>query len=83
MLDSLSAEGGGQALGEFAAEIANGDADIDGVKSQLRRFRNRFMLGVLWREVQQQADLDDTLQALSRLADAMLDVAMQRAKRAR
>ena len=79
VLDSLSAEGGGQALGEFAAEIANGNADIDGVKSQLRRFRNRFMLGALWREVQQQADLDETLQALSRLADTMLDVAMQRA----
>ncbi|MDJ0748288.1 MAG: bifunctional [glutamate--ammonia ligase]-adenylyl-L-tyrosine phosphorylase/[glutamate--ammonia-ligase] adenylyltransferase [Woeseiaceae bacterium] len=39
----------------------------------LRRFRNRFMLHVIWREVFGLADLDETLTSLSDLADCMLD----------
>ena len=48
--------------------------------STLRRFRNRFMLQVLWREVFGLAKLDDTLTALSALADRVLAVATRRAE---
>ncbi|MDJ0748861.1 MAG: bifunctional [glutamate--ammonia ligase]-adenylyl-L-tyrosine phosphorylase/[glutamate--ammonia-ligase] adenylyltransferase [Woeseiaceae bacterium] len=41
----------------------------------LRRFRNRFLLHVIWREVFGLADLDETLASLSDLADRMLEVA--------
>ncbi len=41
----------------------------------LRRFRNRFLLHVIWREVFGLADLDETLASLSDLADRMLDAA--------
>jgi len=51
------------------------DDNIDSVKSVLRRFRNRYMLHVLWRDLFGLADLDETLSSLSRLADRMLDVA--------
>ena len=50
--------------------------------STLRRFRNRFMLQVLWREVFGLADLDETLTALSGLADRVLDVATRHAEAA-
>ena len=37
---------------------------LDGTKALLRRFRNRFLLHVLWREVFGLADLDETLRSL-------------------
>jgi glutamate-ammonia-ligase adenylyltransferase len=52
----------------------------DNIQSQLRRFRNRYMLHVLWREVFGLADLDETLGSLSTLADRMLDVATRHAE---
>jgi glutamate-ammonia-ligase adenylyltransferase len=48
--------------------------------SMLRRFRNRFMLQVLWREVFGLANLDETLASLSALADRVLDVATRDAE---
>ena len=56
--------------------------DIEELKGELRRFRNRNMLRILWREVFALADLDETLQQLSLLADGMLDVATCRAQQA-
>ena len=50
------------------------------IKSALRRYRNRYMLHVLWREVFGLADLDETLDSLSGLADAMLAVAARHAE---
>jgi len=52
----------------------------DDIQSQLRRFRNRFMVHVLWREIFGLADLDETLVSLSTLADRMLDVATRHAE---
>ena len=49
-------------------------------RAVLRRFRNRFMLQVIWREVFGLADLDETLTSLSDLADRMLDVATRLAE---
>jgi len=59
----------------FTDSIASSDADISAVKSELRRYRNRHLLRVLWREVHQLADLNETLQQLSLLADCLLDAA--------
>jgi glutamate-ammonia-ligase adenylyltransferase len=68
-------------LSDLVDAIAISDADFAAVQSQLRRFRNRYLLRVLWREVQQQADLDETLQQLSDLADRLLDAATRYAER--
>ena len=51
-------------------------------KPLLRRFRNRYLLHVIWREVFSLADLDETLGSLSSLADRMLDIATVIAERA-
>lgn len=59
----------------FADSMATSDADVSSVKSELRRYRNRHLLRVLWREVHQYADLNETLQQLSLLADQLLDAA--------
>src|SRR5210317_2563992 len=66
-----------QQLEIFVADVASTDADVAEVKSRLRRFRNRYMLHVLWREVFALADLDETLKSLSLLADRLLDAASQ------
>ena len=60
-----------------AAAIGN----LADAKALLRRFRNRFMLHVLWREVFGLADLDETLGSLTALADRSLDAATQIAER--
>ena len=62
-------------LGEFAAGMNGGDAGIDAVKARLRRFRNRYLLRLLWREVAGTTTLAETLGGLSALADKMLAVA--------
>ena len=66
---------------EVLADVVDDDAEIDVVKAQLRRARNRAMLRIIWREVAGLADLDETLGELSRLADAMLETATARAER--
>jgi len=66
-----------------AAPDASGLAEFignDNIQSQLRRFRNRYMVHVLWREVFGLSDLDETLVSLSTLADRMLDVAASHAE---
>jgi len=68
-------------LRRFANEIAASEADLEEVKSRLRRFRHRYMLHVLWREVAGSAELAETLEALSRLADHLLDAAVRYATR--
>ena len=68
-------------LDDFVDAIAISDADSAEVQSKLRRFRNRYLLRVLWREVQQQADLDETLLQLSELADRLLDAATRYAQK--
>ncbi|HEY5641453.1 MAG TPA: bifunctional [glutamate--ammonia ligase]-adenylyl-L-tyrosine phosphorylase/[glutamate--ammonia-ligase] adenylyltransferase [Woeseiaceae bacterium] len=69
------------ALVEFADEIAASDLPADAVKHALRRFRNRYLLQVIWREVTAQATLDETLASLSNLADHMLDAVARYASR--
>jgi len=68
-------------LDDLVDAIAVSDADVAEVQSQLRRFRNRYLLRVFWREVQQQAGLDETLQQLSDLADRLLGAATRFAEK--
>ena len=69
-------------LRQFVEEIKAGAADDEAIKAQLRHFRHRFMLQVLWRELRGIATLDETLVALSALADRLLDAAATCATRA-
>ena len=62
-------------LEEFASSIATSPESIDMVKQQLRRYRNRYLLKILWREVEGLASLDDSLLALSDLGDRLLEAA--------
>jgi glutamate-ammonia-ligase adenylyltransferase len=68
-------------LDAFVTSIAAADVDAKEIQSRLRRYRNRYMLRVLWREVQGLATLEQTLTSLSLLADRMLDAACQYAEK--
>jgi len=68
-------------LDAFVSDIAVSDADLAEVQSQLRQYRNRYMLHVIWREVFGLASLDETLLSLSRLADRLLDAACRYAEK--
>jgi glutamate-ammonia-ligase adenylyltransferase len=68
-------------LERFTQEIATSEAGLEDVKSQLRRFRHRYMLHVLWREAAGTAELNETLETLSLLADHLLDAAARYATR--
>lgn len=79
--DSLLMPPDMQALNTLAQELAASDQVIDEVKQQFRRFRNRFMLHILWREVTGLANPGETLASLSALADRLLDAAAVHAQR--
>ena len=64
------------------AALGDSEIAVDGLKSELRRIRNRTLLRILWREIFSLADLDETLGQLSALADCMLDTATRFAMRA-
>ncbi|HSN52195.1 MAG TPA: hypothetical protein VLS87_06660, partial [Woeseiaceae bacterium] len=64
-LERLSTPADPGELREFAADPGHGDASIDEVKARLRRFRHRYLLGLLWREVAGTAALAETLESLS------------------
>jgi glutamate-ammonia-ligase adenylyltransferase len=49
--------------------------DLDTAKERIRRFRHRWLLQVLWRESAGVATLEETLTALSDLADRLLGAA--------
>ena len=80
-ISSFSGVSDDGSLSKLVDAIAISDANFAAVQSRLRRFRYRYLLRVLWREVQQQADLDETLQQLSDLADRLLDAATRYAER--
>jgi len=68
-------------LEAFVDGIATSDKDPAAIKSELRRYRNRYLLRVIWRELGRLADLDETLRQLSLLADRLLDAATRYATR--
>ncbi|MCB1802661.1 MAG: bifunctional [glutamate--ammonia ligase]-adenylyl-L-tyrosine phosphorylase/[glutamate--ammonia-ligase] adenylyltransferase, partial [Gammaproteobacteria bacterium] len=69
----------GLAPGEMHRALA---ADLDGVadeadlESRLRRFRQRQMLRIIWRDLLRSAPLDETLEDLSELADVCIRLAL-------
>ena len=65
----------------FADELAISEHDAATTKAALRRFRHRFLVRVLWLEMAGLATLDETLSALSDLADHLLRAAAVFAER--
>jgi glutamate-ammonia-ligase adenylyltransferase len=61
-------------------DLLDGAHGIDALKKALRQFRHRSLLRILWREVFELADLDETLRHLSRLADLALLMATRYAE---
>ena len=70
-----------EALTRFALELAASGQPIDAVKRELRRYRNRHFLHVLWREFAGHARLNETLRSLSDLANWMLEAATRYAEK--
>jgi glutamate-ammonia-ligase adenylyltransferase len=62
-------------LREFVEELCSADTDTEGIKSRLRRFRNRQLVHVLWRTIAGPADLRESLASLSDLADGLIQAA--------
>jgi glutamate-ammonia-ligase adenylyltransferase len=73
--DLLNAPPDPDELVQFAEIIATSNDDVETVKRRLRRYRHRHLFHVLWREVAGTATLEETLTALSDLADYLLDAA--------
>jgi glutamate-ammonia-ligase adenylyltransferase len=73
--DSLEQPPDASFLEHFAAEVASSNESVETVKQQLRCCRHRYLLHILWREVTGVATLDETLVALSDLADRLLEAA--------
>ena len=80
-VDSFQIPAHAAVIDEFAQRISAAEPDEASVKSELRKFRNRYLLRILWREVHGLADLDETLSQLSLLADRLLEVAADAAER--
>ncbi len=70
-----------EALARFALELGSSGQPLDVVKRELRRYRNRYFLHVLWREFAGHAGLKDTLRSLSDLADRLLEAAARYAEK--
>ena len=69
-------------LQDFVAQIGQSDQPQNVVQSEIRKFRNRYFLHVLWREFDATATLNETLYAISDLADGLLKAAAEYAHRA-
>jgi len=70
-------------IGETAEEIVFAAVDVAELKSQLRRFRNRQLLHILWRTTQEQgaaSSLAESLQSLSDLADVLIKTSVRAAE---
>jgi glutamate-ammonia-ligase adenylyltransferase len=59
-------------LQQFAQAIAVSADSLESVQGEIRRYRNRYYLQLLWREYSGLATLNETLRATSELADALL-----------
>ena len=66
-------------LGDFVARSRESSLSVDEFKKELRRFRNRCLVHVLWRCLAGQDDLWASLGALSNLADTMILAALHHA----
>ncbi|MCL7461826.1 bifunctional [glutamate--ammonia ligase]-adenylyl-L-tyrosine phosphorylase/[glutamate--ammonia-ligase] adenylyltransferase [Pseudomonas sp. NW5] len=64
----------GELRAQLSARLEGCDSE-DELARRLRRYRNRQQLRIIWRDIAQQADLAETCQDLSDLADACIDLA--------
>ncbi len=69
-------------LQAFATQLATSTASLDAVQSDIRRYRNRYFLHVLWREFAATATLNETLHSISDLAEELLKAAVEYAQHA-
>lgn len=69
-------------LKTFADQQSISTEPLDTVQSEIRRYRNRYFLHVLWREVAATAILNETLYSISDLADQLLRAAVAYAQQA-
>ncbi len=65
----------------FANTVATSGESIEHVQNALRVYRHKYLLHVLWREVAGLATLEETMGALSDLADQLLSAAAGYAER--
>jgi glutamate-ammonia-ligase adenylyltransferase len=61
------------ALREFVENVWSGEEGVETAKAHIRRFRHRWMLQLLWREIGGQARLEETLILTSVLAEGLLE----------
>ncbi|TVQ86339.1 MAG: bifunctional [glutamate--ammonia ligase]-adenylyl-L-tyrosine phosphorylase/[glutamate--ammonia-ligase] adenylyltransferase [Chromatiaceae bacterium] len=66
----------GEVADQLAAAVV-GVADEAALHAALRRFRQRQMLRIIWRDLAGWADLDETLEDLTALADACIVAALE------
>jgi len=69
-------------LQAFAERLAASTDSVDIVQGEIRRYRNRYFLHVLWREFAATATLNETLHSISDLADYLLRAAVAYAQQA-
>ena len=74
--DLLRAFAPGELRGQVQAAVAACDSE-EALASALRRQRNRQQVRIIWRDLLRLADLRDTCQDLSELADSCIDEAYQ------
>lgn len=70
-----------EALAKFVSRFEQDEIGLDDTKSQLRRERNRQLMHILWRDLVADADVGETLESLSALADQLLVAAETYAER--
>jgi len=63
------------ALGAFGSHASSGGSEFDLQQGQLRKFRHQEMMRIIWRDLTGIALVDETLMALSTMADACIEVA--------
>ena len=64
-----------ESLAAFADDFASADLSVDEAKKQLRERRRRELLAILWRDLNGSSSVDDTIGALSDVADELLRAA--------
>lgn len=74
--DGLLSSGADLSFDDRIRSACAGVEDQDGLMSALRRFRNREMARIAWRDLAGWASLDETLHDLTSLAEACLDQAL-------
>ena len=68
-------------LDEFVRHISASEEAVEIVQREIRQYRNRYLLHILWRELNGNASVTETLAALTALADRLLAAACVYAER--